>query len=409
MSVERIEQVLTAALDDLASEGREKGAESVIAGVVPAQDGRGPRYLLTGEGERPFLRMNSNGYLGLSRHPAVIAGEEEAIARFGTGPEAVRFISGTYAPHVDLERRLAGFHGREAAMAFSSAYAAVMGVLTPLITDRTAVISDQLNHNSIINAIRLSRPLSRHIYAHSSIEELRVALDEAAQGAARAIIVTDGVFSMRGDIAPLAAIRALADEYDSRFAEGVLVVVDDSHGVGALGAHGRGAEETEGAQADLLIATLGKAFGVNGGYIAGSATVIRYLRETSPFYVYSNPITPGEAAAATAAVNIVDSPEGERLLAHLRAMTARFEQGLVDLGYETIPGPHPVVPLLTRDTARTASLVRHLRAQGVLATGLAYPVVPRGEEEIRFQLCAAHTEADVDEALSTLAGFNRNR
>jgi glycine C-acetyltransferase len=408
MSVARIESVLNAALNDLANEGRAKGAESVIVGMMPAASGRGPRYLLAGEGERPFLRMNSNGYLGLSHHHALAAAEEDAIARFGTGPEAVRFISGTYQPHIDLERRLAAFHGREAAMAFSSAYAAVMGVLTPLITDQTAVISDQLNHNSIINAIRLSRPLSRHIYAHSSMDELRAALDEAAQGAARAIIVTDGVFSMRGDIAPLAAIRALADEYDARFAEGALVVVDDSHGVGALGAHGRGAEETEGAQADLLIATLGKAFGVNGGYIAGSATIIRYLRETSPFYVYSNPITPGEAAAAAAAVDIVDSTEGDGLLGHLRAMTERFERGLVDLGLETIPGPHPVVPLLTRDTALTARLVAHLRAQGVLATGLAYPVVPRGEEEIRFQLCAAHTEADVDEALSAMGAFDRN-
>jgi glycine C-acetyltransferase len=404
MSVERIERVLSATLDELANEGRAKGAESVIADILPAVNGRGPRYLLGDEGERPFLRMNSNGYLGLSRHPAVIAAEEEAIARFGTGPEAVRFISGTYQPHVELERRLAAFHRREAAMAFSSAYAAVMGVLTPLITDQTAVISDQLNHNSIINAIRLSRPKSRHIYAHSSMDELRAALD-AASGAARAIIVTDGVFSMRGDIAPLATIRALAGEYDERFDEGVLVAVDDSHGVGAIGAHGRGTEETEGTRADLLIATLGKAFGVNGGYIAGSETVIRYLRETSPFYVYSNPITPGEAAAAKAAIDIVDSAEGERLLAHLRALTARFERGLLALGFETIPGEHPVVPLLTRDTALTARLIAHLREHGVLATGLAYPVVPRGEEEIRFQICADHTEADIDEALAVLASF----
>jgi glycine C-acetyltransferase len=404
MSVARVEELLSVALDALVSEGRAKGAESVIIGVVPAADGRGPRYLLAGEGERPFLRMNSNGYLGLSRHPALIAAEEQAITRYGTGPEAVRFISGTCQPHIDLERRLAEFHGREAAMAFSSAYAAVMGVLTPLITDETAVISDQLNHNSIINAIRLSRPKSRHIYAHASMDELRAALDEAV-GATRAIVITDGVFSMRGDVAPLAAIRALADEYDTRFAEGVLLVVDDSHGVGALGVHGRGTEEATNARADLLIATLGKAFGVNGGYIAGSNTVIHYLRETSPFYVYSNPITPGEAAAATAAVDIVDSLEGERLLAHLRAMTARFAQGLVDLGYETIPGEHPVVPLLSRDTTLTARLVEHLRASGVLATGLAYPVVPRGEEEIRFQLCADHTVADVDEVLSALGSF----
>jgi glycine C-acetyltransferase len=175
--------------------------------------------------------------------------------------------------------------------------------------------------------------------------------------------------------------------------------------VGALGATGRGAEEETGARADLLIATLGKALGVNGGYLVGPRTVVEWLRERSPFYVYSNPITPAEAAAASRALEILDSDEGCGLLARLRARTEQFEAGLVALGHETIPGPHPVVPLLVRDTARTRALVRHLRAEGVLATGLAYPVVPRGEEEIRFQLSAEHTEADVEEALAALARF----
>jgi len=184
------------------------------------------------------------------------------------------------------------------------------------------------------------------------------------------------------------------------------VVVDDSHGVGAFGASGRGTEEHTGSgPADLLVATLGKAFGVNGGYVVADDTIIRYLRETSPFYIYSNPITPAEAAAADKAVDILDSPAGLSLLAHLRAMTTRFRQGLVELALETLPGGHPVVPLMLRDTAMTADLVAHLRRAGILATGLNYPVVPKGEEEIRFQISADHTAADIDAALEVLADF----
>jgi glycine C-acetyltransferase len=314
----------------------------------------------------------------------------------------VRFISGTWEPHVALERRLAAFHGRPAAMLFSSAYATVMGILPPLITDRTAVISDELNHNCIINAIALARPAEKRIYRHLDMEEFDRHLAEAARSCSRAIIVTDGVFSMRGDHAPLGRIREFIDRYDCAFAENAILVVDDSHGVGALGATGRGTEEITRAAADLLVATLGKAFGVNGGYVAGSETVIRFLRETSPFYVYSNPITPAEAAAALAAIDIVDGPDGAALLAHLRAMTQRFRRGLVDLGLETLAGEHPVVPLMVRNTERTSRIVAHLRDESILATGLNLPVVPKGDEEIRFQISADHTIADIDQALAVL-------
>ncbi len=382
-----------------------KGEESVIVGLVAAEGGRGPRVRLSGEGERVFLRMNANGYLGLATHPDVVAAEEEAARRYGAGPQAVRFISGTFAPHVELERRLAAFHGRESAMIFSSAYAAVMGILPPLIDEATAVISDELNHNCIINAVRLARPALKQVVPHLDMEALKKALEKAAGGCRRALVVTDGVFSMRGDHAPLDRIVEVARRFDDRFPENVVVVVDDSHGVGALGASGRGTEEVTNARADVLVATLGKSLGVNGGYVTGCRVLVDLLRETSPFYVFSNPITPAEAAAASRSLAILDSEAGRQRLAHLRAMTRRFREGLVRLGYETLPGDHPVVPLMVRDTPRTAALVRHLRDRGVLATGLGHPVVPKGDEEIRFQLSAEHTEADVDEALAALESF----
>ena len=267
------------------------------------------------------------------------------------------------------------------------------------------MISDALNHNCIINAVRLARPRERYMYRHLDLGELEARLEEAQRSCRRAIIVTDGVFSMRGDHAPLAEIGALARRYDAAFPENVLVVVDDSHGVGAFGATGRGTEEATGGTADIVVGTLGKAFGVNGGYIAASGPVIAYLRETSPFYIYSNPMAPGEAAAAATAVAIVDSPLGRDKLRHLREMTARFRAGLIRLEFETIAGDHPIVPLIVRDSQRTAKLVGHLRQHGVLVTGLNFPVVPRGDEEIRFQICADHTPGDIDEALGILAAF----
>jgi glycine C-acetyltransferase len=406
MPIQGLSQALASRLDEMAQAGRLKGKETVIAGIIAPAAGKGRRFLLEGEGETAFLRMNSNNYLGLSFRPEILAAEEEAVRTFGAGPGAVRFISGTWSPHPALERRLAQFHGREAAMLFSSAYATLVGVLPPLVTDKTAVISDELNHNCIISAIALARPAQKHIYRHLDMGALEASLAAAAKTCTRAIIVTDGIFSMRGDHAPLDRIMGLACKYDSAFSENAVVLVDDSHGVGAFGASGRGTEEyTKSGPVDILVATLGKAFGVNGGYVAGDETVIRYLRETSPCYVYSNPITPAEAAAALRAVELAEGPVGLRLLTHLRAMTARFKDGLVKLGLETLPGEHPVVPLMLRDSGRTAALVAHLRRLGVLATGLNYPVVPKGEEEIRFQISADHVPADIDEVLEALRSF----
>jgi glycine C-acetyltransferase len=397
---------LAARLEEMARSGRLKGKEAVISRVVAGRDGHGPRYLIEGDGDRLFLRMNSNSYLGMALRSEVIAAEEQAAALYGTGPGAVRFISGTWSTHVALERRLASFHGRSDAILFSSAYAAMMGLIPPLVTEKTAVISDELNHNCIINAIALARPAEKYIYQHLDMGELERALAAAAKTCTRAIVVTDGIFSMRGDHAPLDRIMRLTRAHDNAFEQNAIVIVDDSHGIGAFGATGRGTEEyTNAAPADLLVATLGKAFGINGGYVAGDETIIRYLRETSPFYVYSNPITPAEAGAALRAVDLVDSASGKALLAHLRAMTAYFKAGLVRLGFETLPGEHPVVPLILRDTARTSALVAHLRQHGILATGLNYPVVPKGDEEIRFQISADHMLADIEMALDVLARF----
>ncbi len=404
----RIESILQGELKRLEAEGRRKGKETVVTRVLPPSGMRAPRFLIEGEGEKPFLRMNSNGYLGLSLRAEIIAAEHEAVRAFGTGPGAVRFISGTWGPHLELERALARFHGREAAMLFSSAYATVMGVLPPLITADTAVISDEFNHNCIINAIRLSRPRERYVYRHLDLAELEARLQEASRSCKRAIIVTDGIFSMRGDHAPLAEIEAIARKHDAAFPENVLLVVDDSHGVGAFGATGRGTEEQTGAAADLLVGTLGKAFGVNGGYVVTSGAVIDYLRETAPLYIYSNPIAPGEAVAAAQAVALVDGPVGRSLLKHLGETARRFRDGLTRLGFETIAGEHPIVPLVLHDTPRTVALVRYLRENGVLATGLTYPVVPRGSEEIRFQICADHTTEDIDDVLRILGAFKRH-
>jgi glycine C-acetyltransferase len=211
---------------------------------------------------------------------------------------------------------------------------------------------------------------------------------------------------MRGDHAPLNVISDIAAQYDHAFERGINVLVDDSHGVGAFGATGRGTEEvTQAAGIDMLMATLGKSLGVNGGYIAASASVIEYLRQTSPFYVYSNPITPSEAAAALKALDILDSDNGRRLLTKLRRLTLLFETGLKDLGFEIIASEHPIVPVIIRNTEKTAALVRHLFDNDILATGLTYPVVPRGDEEIRFQVSADHTETDIQKVLEVLKNF----
>ncbi len=406
MPLDRLNPALAAHVEELEEAGTAKGGEDVVVGVRRPRGDRGPRFLLEGEGGREFIRMNSNSYLGMGLREELIDAEEKASRAYGVGPGAVRFISGTYDVHVELEEKLADFHGREAAMAFSSAYATVVSTITPLVTEETVLVSDELNHNCIINAMRLARPAGKEIYPHNDMDALEAALEKWKGKARRALVVTDGIFSMRGDHAPLDRLVEICRAHDADYEENVVSVVDDSHGVGAFGETGRGVEEYAGGDpVDVLVGTLGKAFGVNGGYVASSASMIRFLRESSPMYIYSNPITPGEARAALESVRIVDSGEGRRLLKRVRGLTKRFEEGLEAIGIETIRGEHPVVPLMIRDTARTRAMVRHLYDEGVLVTGLAYPVVPKGDEEIRCQVNADHTEADIDRVLRVLEGF----
>jgi glycine C-acetyltransferase len=406
MSLTKIEAVLSRELDTLEESGALKGKETVITKVIQSHDSSGPRYLLEGYNNKEFIRMNSNSYLGMAMRTELITAEEQAIKKFGVGPGAVRFISGTYEPHVELERNLAEFHHKEAGMIFSNAYVTVMSVLYAMTTKDTIIISDALNHNCIINGLRLSQPKDKNIYNHNDMAALKSAVERSMGNCRRVLIITDGVFSMRGDHSPLSEIADIAEQYNNEFEEGIVTIVDDSHGIGAIGETGRGTMEvTKEKRIDILIATLGKALGVNGGYLVSTAKVIAFLRERAPFYIYSNPITVAEAKAAIKALEVLDSNTGRQLLKYLQEMISYFRKSLIDIGYETITGKHPVVPLMIRDTKKTVNLVNYLKSKGILSTGIYYPIVPKGDEEIRFQICADHTKDDIDYVLNILKEY----
>ena len=409
MSLRKLNDALQLELDGLYKTGSAKGKEMVITGVKPAEGNKGPRYYVEGKGDNEFLKMNTNSYLGMSLRKDVIEAEEKAAREFGVGPGAVRFISGTYKAHTVLEEKLAKFHNREAGMIFSSAYVTSLSVLFPLITKDTVLISDELNHNCIIIAIRLSKPAVKGIYNHNDMNDLEAKIFENIGKGKRVIAITDGIFSMRGDNAPLDKFVEICEKYSDKFDEGIISIIDDSHGIGAFGKTGRGTEEYCGTKVDIVIGTLGKSFGVNGGYVVASKQIIEYLREKAPMYIYSNPITVSEASAALKAIEILDSSEGLEILEHLRNMTKRFEDGLKEAGYETIEGEHPVVPIMVRDTKKTSELVKYLIENGILATGLNFPVVPKGDEEIRIQISADHTKYDIDYAIGVLKKFKEKQ
>jgi glycine C-acetyltransferase len=353
------------------------------------------------------MRFNSNSYLSLSNHPDLIAAADEATREFGVGPGAVRFIDGTFVHHVRLEERIAGFVEKPAAKIFNSAYTANCGLALAISGKKTHWIGDQLNHNSIIRAMRISNVPSENkgIYRHNDMADLKRCLDAVSTDMDRVVVIFDGIFSMRGDFAPINEIVETCRTYEDRFRDGVITVVDDSHGIGAFGRTGRGTPEHAGAWPDVVVGTFGKAFGVNGGFIAGSRTLIEAVRQKADTYIYTNPLSVADCAAAVKALEICDSDQGLALLAHLGEQTQRFRKGLDRLGLESIDGPHPVVPLMVRDTAKTHDLVKYLYDHGILVVGLTFPVVPRGDETIRFQINACHTPADIDRVLEVLAGF----
>lgn len=407
MSLENLDAALAAELDGLAMEGRAKAEERVITAYISPQGDFGPRYRLAGS-DQEFLRMNSNSYLSLANHPKVIEAADRATHEFGVGPGAVRFIDGTYNYHVKLEERIAAFTEKPAAKIFNSAYTSNCGLALAIGNVKTHWIGDQLNHNSIIRAMRIAGVPreNKGIFKHNDMDDLRRCLDDVDPAVERVVVIFDGVYSMRGDIAPVDRIIEIAGEYDDTFTDGVITVVDDSHGIGAYGKTGRGTAEYCEAQPDITVGTFGKAFGVNGGFIAASNTVIEAVRQKADTYIYTNPLSVADCAAAISAIDICDSNEGLVLLANLQERQKQFRQGLANLGFESIKGPHPVIPLMVRSTAKTKEMVGSLYNAGILVVGLVFPVVPKGDESIRFQINAAHREADIDHVLTILENMN---
>ncbi len=406
MSTAKLDKSLEKELANLKKEGRAKSEERVIQDYIPPTGNLGPRYKLVGS-DKPFMRLNSNSYLSLSNHPELIDAADKATHKFGVGPGAVRFIDGTFVQHRDLEQRIAGFLGKPAAKIFNSAYTANCGLALSISDKKTHWIGDQLNHNSIIRAMRISNipRENKGIFKHNDMADLERCLSEVGPNIERVVVIFDGIFSMRGDNAPIDKIIAICNAYDDRFSDGVITVVDDSHGMGAYGDTGRGTQEHCKSVPDIIVGTFGKAFGVNGGFIAGSKILVESIRQKADTYIYTNPLSVADCAAAVKALDICDSQEGLALLHKLKQRTAQFRMGLDSLGLESIPGPHPVVPLMVRDTDKTHGLVRYLYENGVLVVGLTFPVVPKGDETIRFQINAAHTREDIDLVLALLKEF----
>jgi len=406
MTINKLDLSLSQELDSLKAEGRAKAPERIIETYIPPNGPKGPRYKLVGS-DKEFIRLNSNSYLSLSQHPDLVAAADKATHEFGVGPGAVRFIDGTFIHHVALEKRVAAFVGKPAAKIFNSAYTSNCGLALSISHAKTFWIGDQLNHNSIIRAMRISNIPSKNkaIYKHNDMTDLKRCLDEIPLDMERVVVIFDGIFSMRGDFAPIHEINGVCKDYDEKFKDGVITVVDDSHGIGAYGDKGRGTPDFCGASPDIIIGTFGKAFGVNGGFIAGSPTLIEAVRQKADTYIYTNPLSVADCAAAVKAMDICDGKEGLALLKNLKERTGQFRKGLTDQGKESIPGPHPVVPLMIRDTKKTQDLVKYLFDHGVLVVGLTFPVVPRGDETIRFQINASHTMADIEYVIELLKNF----
>ena len=359
------------------------------AGLTKRERGiAGPQRAAIEADGAPLLNFCANNYLGLADSTDLVDAAKDALDRWGYGMASVRFICGTQDLHLDLERRVSAFLGTEATILYSSCFDANGGLFEVLLGPEDAIISDELNHASIIDGVRLSKA-QRYRYRNRDVQDLEAQLVAAGDARFRAI-VTDGVFSMDGSIAPLAEICDLADRYDA------LVIVDVSHAVGFVGEHGRGTPELCGVadRVDVCTGTFGKALGgASGGYVASRREIVDLLRQRSRPYLFSNSLAPVIAAGTVAALDLIERSDDAR--ERLRANAARFRSLMTDAGFELLPGEHPIVPVMFHDAALTARIADEMQARGIYVTAFSYPVVPKGRARIRVQLSAAHTEEQV--------------
>ncbi len=381
---------ISTTLRELEVEGlykRERQITSPQSGTVRVQD-------------RDVINLCANNYLGLADHLALIAAAQAAMATQGFGMASVRFICGTQDGHRELEQRLASFLNKDDSILFAACFDANGGLFEPLLGSEDAIISDSLNHASIIDGIRLCKA-RRYRYANNDMTDLEAKLKEArANGARHVMIATDGVFSMDGTLADLVGIRALADAYDA------VVMVDDCHATGFLGPNGAGTSDHFGVDVDILTGTLGKALGgAIGGYIAGPQPVVDLLRQRARPYLFSNSLPPAIVAAGLEAISLVEN--GTDLRAKLFSNAAHWRAGLSKLGFDLLPGEHPIVPVMLGDAQLAQDMAAHLFDEGVYVSGFFFPVVPRGQARIRTQMNAALTTAELDQALAAFAKVGR--
>ena len=352
-----------------------------------------PQAARVSVGERSVLNMCANNYLGLASHPEVIEAARDALDEWGYGLASVRFICGTQAIHKQLEDKLSDFLGMEDTILYTSCFDANGGLFETLLGPNDAVISDELNHASIIDGVRLCKA-KRFRYKNNDMTDLAAQL-EAAKGARRILIVTDGVFSMDGYLANLPAICDLAD------AHGALIMVDDSHAVGFMGARGRGTHEHHGVmdRIDIITGTLGKALGgASGGYTSGRAEIIEYLRQRSRPYLFSNTVAPSIVAASIKAIELLNA--STNLRDRLEANTKLFREQMAGSGFHILEGTHPITPIMLGDAALASRFADAMLEKGVYVIGFSYPVVPQGKARIRTQISAAHTREDIEFAIA---------
>ncbi|HXE18442.1 glycine C-acetyltransferase [Castellaniella sp. UC4442_H9] len=350
------------------------------------------------------LNFCANNYLGLANDPRLVEAAREGLAADGFGMASVRFICGTQSGHKALETSLAQWLGMGDAILYSSCFDANGGLFEALLDEQDAIVSDALNHASIIDGIRLCKA-RRYRYANNDMADLRVQLQAArSEGARHIMVATDGVFSMDGIIANLPAICDLADEFEA------LVMVDDSHAVGFMGAGGRGTPEACGVQGrvHILTGTLGKALGgASGGYVAADPVIVDLLRQRSRPYLFSNTLAPAIVAASRRVLDLLQSAEGAQLRERVHQNGQHFREAMQALGFELVPGRHPIIPVMLGDAALAGRMAEALLAEGIYVIGFSYPVVPKGRARIRTQMSAAHMPADIDCAVQAFARVGR--